>query len=96
MYCLSIRYVNRLAEAGIDMSVGSVGDSCDNALAETVSGLFKTEAVKHPRPVEKQRPTRMGDHETGALMQQGPASRHHRLPEPGRKGERMTPAKQRA
>ncbi len=48
------------------------------------------------RPVEKQRPTRMGDHETGALMQQGLASRHHRLPEPGRKGERIPPAKQRA
>ncbi len=36
MHCLSIRYANRLAEAGIDMSVGSVGDSYDNALAETL------------------------------------------------------------
>ena len=44
---LSIRYANRLAEAGIDMSVGSVGDSRDNALAETVIGLFTTEVVKH-------------------------------------------------
>jgi len=48
MHCLSIRYANRLAEAGIDMSIGSVGDSCDNALAETFIGLIKTEAVKHP------------------------------------------------
>ena len=47
MHCVSIRYANRLAEAGIDMSVGSVGESCDNALAETVIGLFKTEVVKH-------------------------------------------------
>ena len=47
MRCVSIRYAERLAEAGIDMSVGSVGDSTDNALAETVIGLFKTEVVKH-------------------------------------------------
>ena len=49
-HCVSIRYANRLAEAGIDMSVGSVGDSYDNALAETVIGLFKTEVVKHLSP----------------------------------------------
>ena len=40
---LSIRYTERLGEAGIEPSVGSVGDSYDNALAETVIGLFKTE-----------------------------------------------------
>ena len=45
---LSIRYTERLAEAGIEPSVGSVGDSYDNALAETVIGLFKTE-VTHRR-----------------------------------------------
>ena len=50
MQYLSIRYANRLAEAGIDMSVGSVGDNCDSALAETVIGLFKTEVVKHLGP----------------------------------------------
>ncbi len=44
---LSMRYLARLAEAGIDTSVGSVGDSCDNALAETVIGLFKTEVADH-------------------------------------------------
>ncbi len=42
---LSIRYTERLAEAGIEGSVGSVGDSYDNALAETVIGLFKTEVI---------------------------------------------------
>ena len=47
MHCLSIRYADRLAEAGIDMSVGSVGDGRENALAETIIGLFKTEVVKH-------------------------------------------------
>jgi transposase InsO family protein len=45
---LSIRYTGRLAEAGIETSVGSVGDSYDNALAETLIGLFKTEVI-HPR-----------------------------------------------
>ena len=42
---VSIKYTERLAEAGIEPSVGSVGDSDDNALAETVIGLFKTEVI---------------------------------------------------
>jgi transposase InsO family protein len=42
---VSIRYTERLAEAGIEPSVGSVGDSYDNALAETIFGLFKTEEI---------------------------------------------------
>jgi len=42
---LSIRYTERLAEAGIDASVGSVGDSYDNALAESIIGLYKTEVI---------------------------------------------------
>ena len=45
---LSIRYPERLAEAGIESSVGSVGDSYDNALAESIIGLYKT-AVIWPR-----------------------------------------------
>ncbi len=47
---LSISYTERLAEAGIDGSVGSVGDSYDNALAETVIGLFKTEVIRRCGP----------------------------------------------
>jgi len=47
---LSIRYTERLAEAGIERSVGSVGDSYDNALAETVIGLYKTEVIRRRRP----------------------------------------------
>lgn len=43
---LSIRYTERLAEAGIEPSVGSRGDSYDNALAETVIGQFKTEVIQ--------------------------------------------------
>jgi len=47
---LSIRYTERLAEAGIEPSVGSVGDSFDNALAETLNGLYKTELVHRQGP----------------------------------------------
>ena len=47
---LSIRYTERLAEAGAEPSVGSVGDSYDNALAETIIGLFKTEVIHRRGP----------------------------------------------
>jgi putative transposase len=47
---VSIRYTERLAEAGIQPSVGSVGDSYDNALAESVIGLFKTEIIHRLGP----------------------------------------------
>ena len=47
---LSIRYTDRLTEAGFNASVGSVGDSYDNALAETISGLYKTEVIHKNGP----------------------------------------------
>jgi transposase InsO family protein len=47
---LSIRYTDRLAEAGIEPSVGSRGDSYDNALAESVIGLYKTELIRQKGP----------------------------------------------
>ena len=47
---VSIRYTERLAEAGIEPSVGSVGDSYDNALAETIIGLFKAELIHRRGP----------------------------------------------
>jgi putative transposase len=47
---LSIRYTNRLADAGIEASVGSVGDSYDNALAETIFGLYKAEVIRLKGP----------------------------------------------
>lgn len=47
---LSINYTERLADAGIDASVGSVGDSYDNALAESIIGLFKTEVINFLGP----------------------------------------------
>ena len=50
MQSLSIRYTERLAEAGIEPSVGNKGDSYDNALAESVIGLFKTEVIRQEGP----------------------------------------------
>ena len=47
---LSIRYTERLSEAGIEPSVGSVGDSYDNAMAETIIGLYKTEVIYKDGP----------------------------------------------
>ena len=47
---LAIKYTERLAESGIDPSVGSVGDSYDNALAESTIGLFKTEVINFLGP----------------------------------------------
>ncbi len=47
---VSIRYTERLAQAGIEPSVGSVGDSYDNALAESVIGLYKTEVIRRIGP----------------------------------------------
>ena len=47
---LSIKYTERLAEAGIEPSVGSVGDSYDNALAETINGLYKAELIHRRGP----------------------------------------------
>jgi len=47
---LSIRYSDRLEEANILPSVGSVGDSYDNAMAETINGLYKTEVIRHRGP----------------------------------------------
>ena len=46
----SITYTERLAAAGIDASIGTVGDSYDNALAETINGLYKTELIKPRKP----------------------------------------------
>jgi putative transposase len=51
---LSIRYSERLTEAGAEPSVGSVGDSYDNAMAETIIGLYKAEIIHHRGPWRQQ------------------------------------------
>ncbi len=58
---LSIKYTDRLADADIDPSVGTVGDSCDNALAECVIGLFKTEVIKQLGPWKTELWLNLGD-----------------------------------
>lgn len=47
---VAFRYTERLAEAGVERSVGSVGDSYDNALAESINGLYKTEVIRRLGP----------------------------------------------
>jgi transposase InsO family protein len=47
---VSIKYTKRLADAGVEPSVGSVGDSYDNALAETINGLYKAEVIRRCGP----------------------------------------------
>ena len=47
---MSIRYSERLGEAGISPSVGATGDAHDNALAETINGLYKTELIHRCGP----------------------------------------------
>ena len=77
---VSIHYTERLAEAGIESSVGSVGDSYDNALAETIIGLFKTEVIRPLRSLEQPRTRGIRDPRVGGLVQQPPiagADRQH-------------------
>ena len=45
-----MRFTQRLLEEGIDASIGTVGDAHDNALAESINGLYKTELIKPRRP----------------------------------------------
>lgn len=47
---VSVKYTERLAEASIELSVGSVGDSYDNALAETINGFYKAEVIHRRSP----------------------------------------------
>ena len=81
---LSIRYTDRLAEAGIEASVGSIGDSYDNALAETINGLYKAEGHPAERPVAQPRGGRVRDARVGRLVQQPPAARADREHPAGR------------
>ena len=68
----SLRYGERLAEIGAVPSIGSVGDSFDNALAETVNGYYKAELIRGPDPVravEDRRGRRARHPRLGALAQ---------------------------
>jgi len=79
---LSIRYTERLAEAGIEPSVGSVGDFYDNALAETINGLYKTELVHRQGPLAQHAGSGNGDTRLGRLVQlPAPAWPHRKYPD---------------
>lgn len=70
---LSIRYGERLAEAGIEPSVGSKGDSYDNALAETINGLYKAEVIHRRGPWKTKQAVELATLEWVAWFN------HHRL-----------------
>jgi len=73
---VSIRYTERLAEAGVEPSVGSRGDSYDNALAETINGLYKTELIHKRAPWKSKEAVELATLEWVAWFN------HHRLLEP--------------
>lgn len=73
---VSIRYTDRLAEAGIEPSVGSKGDSYDNALAETINGLYKAELI------HRRAPWKTMDAVELATLEWVSWFNHHRLLEP--------------
>ena len=81
---LSMRYTNRLADAGIAPSVGSRGDSYDNALAESVIGLFKTEVIRRVGTVAASRRRGIRHARVGRLVQSPAVTRAHRLRATGR------------
>jgi transposase InsO family protein len=81
---VSIKYTERLADAGIEPSVGSVGDSYDNALAETINGLYKAEIIHRRGAVAVVRGRRVRDVGMGRLVQQSPAAGAYRLHPAGR------------
>jgi transposase InsO family protein len=69
---VSIRYSERLAEAGIEPSVGSTGDSYDNAPAETINGLYKGRDHPPARALEDARGGRAGHARMGLVVQPSP------------------------
>jgi putative transposase len=73
---VSIRYTERLTEAGIEPSVGSKGDSYDNALAETINGLYKAEVIHQRKPWKTAESVEIATLEWVAWFN------HHRLLEP--------------
>ncbi len=73
---VSIRYSERLAEAGIEPSVGSRGDSYDNALAETINGLYKAEMIHRRAPWKTKEAVELATLEWVSWFN------HHRLLEP--------------
>ncbi len=76
---VSIRYSGRLAEAGVEPSVGSKGDSYDNALAETINGLYKAELIHRRGPWRTREAVELATLEWVAWFQPCQAARTYRL-----------------
>jgi transposase InsO family protein len=81
---VSIRYTERLAETGIEPSVGSVGNSYDNALAETINGLYKAEVTHRRGPWRSFEAVEFATAGMGRLVQRSPAAGAHRQHPAGR------------
>ena len=79
-----MRYTDRLADAGIAPSVGSRGDAYDNALAESVIGLFKTEVIRRQGPWRHLEAVEFATLDVGRLVQHAAAARADRLRAAGR------------
>ena len=85
----AIRYTERLAEANIAASVGSVGSSYDNALAESINGLYKTELIKPRGPWRTLDAVEYRDRRMGRLVQPPPPLRVLRRHPTGRPRDRL-------
>jgi hypothetical protein len=75
---VSIRYSDRLSEAGINPSVGSTGSAYDNALAETINGLYKTEVIHRRAPWKTKAAVELATLEWGLVVQPPTPARIHR------------------
>ena len=76
---LSIRYIERLADAAIDPSMDSIGSPYYNALAETLNGLYKAEIIHWLGPWENSGRCRTGNPQIGRLVQQPSPACTHRI-----------------
>ena len=88
---VSIRYSERLAEAGIEPSVGSRGDSYDNALAETINGLYKAEIIHRRGPWKTREAVELATLEWVVVVQPPPVAGTHRLHPAGRSRGKLLP-----
>lgn len=93
---LAVRYTQRLAEAGAVASVGSTGDSYDNALAEAFNSLFKAELIRNKGPLEEHRRPRDRGRRVHRLVQPPTTPRRDRTRPTGRVRGRLLPAQPRA
>lgn len=81
---VSLSYTETLAAYGVTASVGSVGDSYDNALAEAVNGLYKAEIIHSRRVWPSVTAVEMATMDFGAVVEYPTSAREPRLPDPGR------------